>query len=733
MSKTPTEQLRWFWKHADMFLSDAVACPSQASPAFYWDTSDVLGALLGYSDFYGDKDEFRTGIFRSGTTLVRCLMAAGWFGRIHTTFPHQSEIITGITNLLRHGPKHGPPGGVDQFLKQALLTKATAPSQDDVNIDIKRLIRAQLAAAGDLFKAIQSIIPWKDRLQEWKEHRLILFQTEDAFDYEAALSTPQFAELQAAPSNERPDVPINNFTDAIALCHLEFLLRSALSRQQPLPIFFASDTSIKTAVDKLTDSSFLRYHTESGQAVSILRDVDYYFIRASLWPPPALNVESVESPIDLLRSMRDEIRIGAGVKSHDELSAVGELLDLKESLAEKIDELRRFWFLQRVWLPSAAGREFDAVVESYLADTRRLIDEERRNDLIRKDILDVRRQLDHGAKRYALVYELWSSMYEAVTTCHNRYANKALVPSANKVSGLIRFGFSNDLLITVQSDFEQIALSSVDRRRDLSNRLAATVYAYAYGKTEPELGLDRLVAVLWILKQDNYISIMLHRVLRGSSGQLSIPLYIVLGASLLRMGKPPSVVTDVILGLSKQLDQATSLAKKSQVMSGLAYLHFHSWLNSGGRPFWHPDGMGPTGSVGGIQLISGLLSEAIKWAKNATEIAAPETSAYAYALNQYIYYITEGGTLAEFRGIDRERDRLMVLQGNDSVWQYRFDDTLARYFHRLALIAAEADRGSLWNRALWYIERASSEGYGDEGVERYKGVLIASKARLSGP
>jgi hypothetical protein len=731
MSKASVDQLRWFWKHADMFLSDSEASPNHNSPAFFWDTSDVQGALLGFTDFYGQDGEFLSHSFDSGMTLVRSLMASGWFGRIFVTLPHQEEVITQISNLLKYGPKRIPPGGVERFLQQALLKYELKSAPDGLGTaQIRRLIKTQLAAAGDLFKAIQCIVPWKDRLHEWKDNRLLLFQVEDKFDYETALATRQFSEIQAALSIERPEVPINNFTDAMALCNLNFILRESLSQGKALPLFFASDVAIRRAADQVSDSTFLRYQSKNGEYVSILRDSDYYFIRASLWPPDTFRSTIHEEPIELLRSMRDEIRDNLKVQSHNDLSSSGELLELRESLSETIEQLRRFWFLQRVWLPSAAEREFDFRVERYLKDTRRLIDEERRDELIRKDIEAVRKQIDQGARAYARVYALWDSMYDAVKACHDRFHSTSPAPSVDKSFGLVRFGFTQDLISKVQESFEQIISSSKGDLRSVGDRLATATYAYIYGKGNPDIELDRLAALLWVLKLDRSLAQIPQKAQQSDEINVIVPLQIMQGAAILRMGRQPSAIVNVSLGLSKQLDHVSQPQKRSQIMSGLAYLSFHAWLNGGGRPFWHPEG--PSGIKGGVQIISANLSEAITWARRAMEVAPSGSANFAYALNQYVYYVTEGGTLEEFRNVDKERELLMALQRDQSIWQYRFDDTLARYFHRLALTTDESDRPGLWSRAEWHINEASRFAFGDEEIERYKGILVAGKARASG-
>src|SRR5258706_295494 len=90
----------------------------------------------------------------------------------------------------------------------------------------------------------------------------------------------------------------------------------------------------------------------------------------------------------------------------------------------------------------------------------------------------------------------------------------------------------------------------------------------------------------------------------------------------------------------------------------------------------------------------GLLNSAtvrrrsITYAKSAYDLLSNDHKAKkAYALNQYLYYLVEGG------GDDRKKEMfdaartLLLAEVGRKTWQYRFDDTMARYFHRLACAA----------------------------------------------
>ena len=65
----------------------------------------------------------------------------------------------------------------------------------------------------------------------------------------------------------------------------------------------------------------------------------------------------------------------------------------------------------------------------------------------------------------------------------------------------------------------------------------------------------------------------------------------------------------------------------------------------------------------------------------------------------------------------------MDQSDNSSVWQYRFDDTLALYFERLESIAPAKDKPRYREQALYYIDRAWEGAFGDEEIAKRRSQL----------
>ena len=91
--RSPSKDVFWFHYNAGLILSDLEHSPDGEPPRSYWDTAEVHGAALGYSDLY-QHGQFNKRRFDSDEYLVRCLMASGWFGKINMLEPHKYEFIT---------------------------------------------------------------------------------------------------------------------------------------------------------------------------------------------------------------------------------------------------------------------------------------------------------------------------------------------------------------------------------------------------------------------------------------------------------------------------------------------------------------------------------------------------------------------------------------------------------------------------------------------------------------
>lgn len=124
---------------------------------------------------------------------------------------------------------------------------------------------------------------------------------------------------------------------------------------------------------------------------------------------------------------------------------------------------------------------------------------------------------------------------------------------------------------------------------------------------------------------------------------------------------------------------------------------------------------------------------AIKYAQQAYRQFNDETDLQkkVYALNQYIFYSVEGEDDKIFDEIKQTTRILANFKANPLVWQFRYDDTLARYFHRLSIMAENPqEKRKYIDWAMERINDALQRSDGDRDIEHYHAVLTTYEASM---
>jgi hypothetical protein len=185
-------------------------------------------------------------------------------------------------------------------------------------------------------------------------------------------------------------------------------------------------------------------------------------------------------------------------------------------------------------------------------------------------------------------------------------------------------------------------------------------------------------------------------------------------------------------------EEADAQTKCSMVVS-LGYLCFYLWRYAGGEIKWRKDQrMEKRFEKGVLEMWRG---RAISYSRQAYKAArASERVKEAikiYATNLFVFTTTEAGNQREFRNIIGMVDELSESEIHKAYWQYRFDDTLARFFHRRSKMRAKKARREFWlNKAIELVNKAKARSWEDPEVEAYANVLAnaevgAPKARWS--
>lgn len=173
--------------------------------------------------------------------------------------------------------------------------------------------------------------------------------------------------------------------------------------------------------------------------------------------------------------------------------------------------------------------------------------------------------------------------------------------------------------------------------------------------------------------------------------------------------------------LNLEYKKATKRGKKADLAVGLAYLMFRLWALRGGIARWR---LPPSSdlTLPSKDHVQKLVESAIDFAKQAYQglSSAREQKKKVYALNQYLYYLVEGGTNDRIHEMVEAAQTLSSFAESRQIWQYRFDDTLGRFFHRMATTKTDENE---WKTAMktarMHIERAAKAAHDDQEVYGY--------------
>jgi len=731
--KSPTSDLQWFHENAGLILSDMDRCPDQLPPRPYWDTSEVHGSAIGYADLYSKTNEFNSRKFESNEYLVRCLMASGWFGTIEMLEPHKFEFITRIGHFLdaeRRDPHSRRPSVVTptDFLRAS--TRVGDSSSVTVS-NISRFIKDQSGRADALFKAIQSLGSFEQRVSIWRRMQLLSLTYDSAFEYGSIIENRQFERLRRVLDVERPETPINNFTDAAALCLLQERMHRAIEDGAPIPILFVSSSPIRDAALSVKAEGFLTYKDGKGKDVSVLRSANYYLLRASLWVPERFRSSSTLSdPIPELREMWELADGYVGFASRANLLGPDSYVAIDSRLAEKIGELKKLWFLDRVWIPFAIDKTTVEIATPFLSDESRVLDAAKAlsdNNAYRaailRDVEDLRNRFKAGARQYTYLVRTWIQIHESFERflSYYSYLSDVMPVSISSLFGLVRFGLPEDVERSVEEEVVTL-LGPEDIRKkaigDIIMRCLAVLRAEGTSRRFP----GSLIVVLWVLEDDATIDDLIQTRL-DSDIDLPMWIHIVHAASLLRAQKGEARVGDILGKLRRGLDDESDVGRRVQIMIGIAYLHFHIWENGGKTRLWTFRAFRSDGR-GGEEIPSDKnIQDAVQWALRARNNAPIGSARYVYSLNLFVYYATEAPDSGEFDRAEEYVAELLGYKENRSLWQYRFDDTLARFYHRRAMDRSGRERKENLVKAMSYIEEAVRMGRGDRRVGTYREQL----------
>ena len=697
----------------------------------YVDTKDIIEMIRGIYSFIETGSLNIQKFNKNRPSIVHGFIYRKWLKNIHILPPHQDEFLQKLSephifNVALDNKEHIEN---DFFYKLRFADlKFEQHLLEDFN-HFKKYIKSIKQEAVNLFKAdfvLQHEMSWVNRYKYLFEESKTLKYDEETFEVDS--SNNQYllflSAMRKARSKRKKNLSINNHLDATALCCLQYKLEDwdRNGRTGSLPIFYASSPSMYRELKKLIEEQ----RTAQSEERSGVKLLCYY-------------AESVDDYIPIIRStdyfildvIYNKLQNGSDDSLHQYFEQIHELKkslknqfdtffrrDLAKSGIKDIKQLTLTSFFEKIWMHEGY-EELHNSIQGFLSYQQMEKKKDTVEDILQKEKDRILRNIPRNSRRVHLFHEVWIALEAGFRSSGEILGSAKVIKNYYNDLGLMRFSFDSfkdetgklvlveKIQTTLKGIFRDLA-ESEEVSTNLGNRISL-IASYASNTNFPEqekvsenLAYQNFLlslSVLWVFNQYELIV----RICDDFNKKYPSYHTAVLHGSALFLGNDEQKSTKGLEILEcieskvkgKDLDH-------HKVWISLAYMYFRVWEDKieysefpeiastlEKERFNDPE----------IKVYFESALDYIKKAKDWLESnkrKVPEKESYRvpkyhYVLNNYIYYVTRGGDVEEFKLLE---DWVNILERSKSngYWQVRFHDTLAWHYLRKALIAHKTKR-----------------------------------------
>lgn len=766
------DKMRWFNRNIELQVEDVELERQEKTIVYYFDTADIQGALLGMQDLYQERFnriEFNKFEFDGKRTLIRSLLSSKRLGQIRLLPPHQDEFISNLKRGFRTWTRSEWRDKVVDFISKVGLSPERYLSlriETQEPNKIVSLLKEDVDQAEKLFKVFQNLLPWHRKLGIWQRKELIHFENTKVDP--AILTSPAFELLERKLNNhpERQDKYINNITDALAWAHLFHLVKQFNSQSSPiLPRFYSPDTKfslqsiLKSPLNKerLTEKEetlqdALKCKSTVGN-LSVLRDDDYYLFKVAF---RSYSFSASSSRYIRSKDEKDEklIALYAQLKKlipSDELPETEEELPIEsfnklsyegKPIVDFIEELQQLTFFRSEWLKGDLYKDsWEALtdVHQYLNEVEQMqetFQHKKYQEAVRMVINDIEGKIDVKVQAFSSIPGFWKPLNEEIKNLESRiHRDSSGVNDYYRDLGLLRYGFPQDIRFKVRNVLEGLCSGEAARIENSYVEFIEDYLAARFYRSEDANSLMAATAILLALRMYKDVFELLKD---KELGHFS--LQIAYAEMLLNLGRKGMHDKEYcwkngrkIMESLRQLQSSSSVTpqESAELCVGLAYLFYHAWRFKDNDAEWRKVSLASIHHSEDSKRWQDLIDRAISYASRAYTLLGPDRlQLKVYALNQYVFCLVEGGVTGRLPEIKEAAQLLAQYKSESHLWQFRYDDTLSCFHHRLAVYArTEEEWEEHINDALGLIEEARRKSDKDTEVESHYYILKALKAR----
>lgn len=756
------EQFRWLKRNLELQLEDIEFERREKKIALYFDTANVQPAVLGLSAYYDGK-HFSLDRLRSREAVINCLLASMLLGRFSMLPPHLSEfdrkVDTEFGNVSRRWEAEALKFLTDAGLLEDADDLLKLSSEEEVKAvidsrighmsprNVKRLATKEVHTAQLWFNAINCLVPWQQRLKLWLESDY--FVVDDLnLNYSDLISSPRFLDIKEQLDAQRPVTTINNFVDAASisyLLHMTGELNAGNSDYVPRFYVRPRDTTFLSAIQALKLGSSLVCRTDgvTKPGSSVFRDSDYFIFRLTFRPSQdageaegtaADNEANIKRLYEKVSNSIDETRGLSDEQARQYAEGLSDVYKGK-SLKDLITELKRISFIEKNWFRTRMAKDLLAIIEQ-MRQVRGVVESQRyiyENERLQRAVYEVfknkKKALNDSLEEFRWVSTLWDPLYRGAEFLKRRHQllEGAEYGDIFRDLGLLRYNFPAHTHKSIKDILSSLCSGDADQMR---GAIQKTIKAYVLGRRMPEQQSANLIVTVAILVAAR-LNETLIELLRHVRARTSLPhhsLKIAYAELLLRVAElnedaeALSEAERLVQELEEEYSSTGLEGDKPHLAVGLAYLYYRSWRILHGLADWYASkGLRQTDACRQPDARP-IIEKAIERSREAYEsLGSSDLSKQAYALNQVLYYIVEGCGPVSYEEHQPLARELFLYGFRPRIWQYRFDDTLGRYYLRLFLNTDDVERKKAFLKpAKDHVEAAIRKSGGDDEVRTFQ-------------
>lgn len=652
---------------------------SKKSLEIFVDSSDVIQMVKGYRCLYTNLGVFKTDDFESDRFFVQNLIYSGKLSsQIKILTPHQDELSYNI------GKKFGI---YDDYIDEARLDRLIADTDTYVNETREKsinLVSTIVERGVKDFNVPTSVRDktWKGRLRNLFDSNNPIIELSDDSDYfPRVTSTDLFKALLDGFSAHRKGEKQKNFNDAVALAIIAEKVQQFKEGNGSLPIFYASEEFFQLVIDDKKLQSHFEVDMDN-QAVSIIRDQDYFIVNAIFSEQSA----ETEKNLELIDHYRE---ISEFKQTFEDKLAERDIYGLMH-LNSDLEKYRDHNFIKHILIRYYKSSNYKEIYEQMRLNT---------GDIDQKFIAKLDEELEHLTGRLnsnlstiVLYKKISSSILSALQKFLTEISDTNLEIESFRDLALVRFSIDGNLVRRVNADIFEIQqaknLEKVTEKKTLDemcNRYASVLTDAYEGRRESSEDVLLVIIMLWILKLDDLL-IQQTKDHREMGYQVSL----IRCAAQIRSNQITEEEFDTEMKYFKSLIAQDDKNGKN-IKLGIAYLMYH--MAGSNDIFTINEKVPETKNLKHTESMRYAFEAYRDFEVEAEKNPNSLNSIYSlYALNILIYYTVETGLNEDLTEIESYVNKFLYQKDiQNKYWNYRFTDTLARFFHRRHIMSQSGD------------------------------------------